>query len=194
LEIQARWYTGWKDVVRTDCKNPKNALCFPSPEACPYEFPEFSLYGWNAHDSTLVFITTGILEGLWIDGVPGGAIGIWWKNRMTNAGNWVGMGTRDVSYPFVIPGFSNAIIQVGKIVDRVVLETDKGRIEVTAMDGWANPYAWPVNWVPIVAGAGAGAAIAGAAGYLATREPVYALLALPGAVVGGVAGYMIAKV
>jgi len=69
---------------------------------------------------------------------------------MTNDGSWIGMGTKPVSYPFVIPRFSNAIIQVGRIVDSVALETNRGTIEVPATDGWANPYQWPRKVTPVV--------------------------------------------
>jgi len=48
------------------------------------------------------------------------------------------------------------------------------------------------NWNPYL-GAVAGAAVGGAGGYLVTRKPEYALIALPAAVIGGLVGWLTAS-
>jgi len=206
LEIQARWYSGWKDVVRMDCKNPKNALCFPSPESCPYRFPSYSKGGWNAYNSVLVFITTEPFETFTTDSVKvdgkdaaGIITGCWWKSRLTNDGGWVGMEEKGVPpaprLPFTVPPYSNAIIQIGTGTMPKTVELNG--VTLNVLDGWANPYAWPVNWVPVVVGAGAGAAIGAIAGYFikplgpAVSE---AVLALIGGLGGAAAGYLTATI
>jgi hypothetical protein len=187
MDIQARRYKGRKTVIRTDCAEPRVSLCFPSLEACPYKFPSYSPSGWAAYDSTLVFITTEWWESLRIDGIePKKVSVIAWKNRLSNKGGWVGMEAYPVStYPFIIPSFSNAIIHVAEMVDSVILETDKGRFDLGALDGWANPYSWPANWVPIAVGSGIGAGGLGLASYAATRD---LKIAVPLALVGAFAG------
>jgi hypothetical protein len=91
--------------------------------------------------------------------------------------------------PFQVPGYSNAIIQTQEYatMPKTVKLND---LVLNVLDGWANPYSWPLNWVPIVAGVGVGGAAAGAAGYLATRNPKYGLIAIPGAIVGGIIGWL----
>jgi hypothetical protein len=198
LQIQARFYSGWKDVIRTDCKNKLNALCFPSLKDCPYKFPSYSSEGWSAHNAVLIFITTEPWESLTVtslqvDGQTPGIVGCWWKSRMGNQGGWAGMEEKGApimpKLPFQVPGYSNAIIETQEYatMPKTVKVND---MVLNVLDGWTNPYSWPVNWVPIATGVGIGAIIGGSAGYLATRKPEYALAAIPGAIVGGIIGWL----
>ena len=205
MQVQARWYKGLKDVVRTDCKNKLNALCFPSLESCPYKFPSYSPTGWNAYNSILLFITTEPFESftvssLEVDGKDvtskeayPGVVSAWWKSRMGNEGGYVGMEEKDAPWtpriPFHVPAYSNAIIQIGDYETKPI-SVKVNDFVLPVLDGWTNPYSWPVNWVPIVVGVGVGGAVGGAAGYLATRKPEYALIAVPGAIVGGILGWL----
>ena len=161
MEIQARKYEGWKAVVRTDCREPNDTLCFPNLESCPYTFPEASPTGWSALNSTLIFITTDSGERLRVEGVEGPLVGIWWKGRISNEGDWIGMDTKRRELPFLIPEAANAIVQINALLDTAVIDTDRGRIERRALDGWANPYRWPAlpaslwlkkNWLPVTIG------------------------------------------
>jgi len=149
MEIQARWYPDWKAVVRTDCKEPQTTLCFPSLEDCPYRFPEFSPTGWSAGPkSVLIYITTGLLESFTVNSVEGTVHGMWWKNRVTNDGDWVGMATKEIRFPFVIPSFSNAIIQTGpwEIMPGTVRVNN---IEVNVSNGSVDLYQWPRKITPV---------------------------------------------
>jgi len=60
------------------------------------------------------------------------------------------------------------------------------------MDGvliYANDFS---NWNPYI-GAGIGAGVGGIGGYLATKRPEYALLAILGAIIGGTIGWLTAE-
>ena len=114
--VEARYYFGWKSVVRTDGKEPESTLSFPSLEECPYKFPSFSLGHWSAFNSTLIFIKTGsqpmaikeISEnGNFVEGI----IGVWWET------GWMGMGTHPIEFPIIIPANQKAIIQIGHIAE-----------------------------------------------------------------------------
>jgi len=145
MEIAARKYTGWKAVVRTDCKEPWTTLCFPSLDECPYTFPDFSPAGWSAYNSVLVYITTSLFESLQIEKAINGLVGIWWKRRFFfKDGDWIGMTTKEKAFPFKIPQFANAIVQIDAFVDHVFLETDKGTIVISVKDGDVEPYSWPL--------------------------------------------------
>jgi hypothetical protein len=174
-------------------------LCFPNPESCPYKFPSYSLGGWNAYNSVLVFITTEPFESFTVnsvevDGKIPDVVGVWWKDRWGNSGAYIGMEEKGVPpasrLPFNVPPYSNAIIQIGNY-EVAPREVKVNNLVLPVLNGWGNPYVWPANWVPIVAGVGVGGAAAGAAGYLATRNPKYGLIAIPGAIVGGIIGWLI---
>ena len=117
--IEMRYYSGWKSVIRTDGQENEDTLSFPSLNATPYTFPSGSTSGWNAFDSTLIYIRTGEkplrINQMFENGAPmnvmSSIIGIWWKN------DWVGMGTKPMQqYPIVIPANQRAIIQCNHII------------------------------------------------------------------------------
>lgn len=119
--IEARYHIGGKSVVRTDGKEIEDTLSFPSLETCPYEFPSFSSTGWNALNSTLIYIKTGE-EPLRIDGLLENEkpiehlVGIWWET------SWMGMGTKPGEFPILIPSNQKAIIQINHIIkDNITL-------------------------------------------------------------------------
>lgn len=121
--IEMRYYSGWKSVIRTDGKNNKDSLSFSSPNITPYIFPTFSENSWNALDSTLIYIKTG-MESFVIDGIleNGKSLndiaGIWWQ------ADWMGMGTKPTQYPVVIPPNQQAIIQSNHIInDNVTIQS-----------------------------------------------------------------------
>jgi len=123
--IEARYYFGWKSVVRTDGKESESSLSFSSPKECPYVFPPFSLGCWNALNSTLVFIKTGsqpmVIKEVLEDGnLIKDIYGIWWETE------WMGMMTSPIKFPVVIPAHQRAIIQIGHII--------KGNITVALMN------------------------------------------------------------
>ena len=120
--IFAVYYPNVKSVIRTDGAEQENTISFPSLEACPYEFPPYSPTGWNAFNSTLIYIKTGdehiriasILE----NGEPvKGIIGIWWES------GWMGMGTKPVEFPVIIPPNQKAIIQINHKVANLSIAT-----------------------------------------------------------------------
>lgn len=108
----ARYFKGWKSVVRTDGADANNTLSFSSQSDSPYIFPKFSPTGWNAFNSTLIYVKTGN-EPLRIDGIYGNTtfvgsseLNVWWET------GWMGMGTKPVNYPITIPSNQRAIIQI----------------------------------------------------------------------------------
>ena len=113
--IEMRYYLGWKSVIRTDGQENEDTLSFPSLNATPYTFPSFSASGWSAFNSTLIYIKTSeeplIIGQMLENGMPlSDIIGVWWEN------GWMGMGTRPIQYPIVIPPNQQAIIQCNHIV------------------------------------------------------------------------------
>ncbi len=121
--IIAIYYPGWKHVIRTDGKEGGDTLSFPSLKAAPYKFPSFSRRGLSAIHSTLVYIKTGnktlkmdyILE----NGKYVSIVGIWWES------GWVGMGTKPVEFPVVIPPNQKAIIEIGHKTENLSIATIK---------------------------------------------------------------------
>jgi len=114
--MEMRYYSGWKSVIRTDGQENEQILSFPSLAAAPYIFPSVSASGWNALDSTLIYIKTGEkpfrIDQIFENGEPlTNIIGIWWET------DWQGMGTKPVNYPVVIPPNQRAIIQAGHIIN-----------------------------------------------------------------------------
>jgi len=120
--IVAIYYPNWKSVIRTDGAEQEDTLSFSSLESCPYEFPPYSLTGWSAFNSTLVYIKTGnkplriasILE----NSEPAkGIVGIWWET------GWVGMGTKPIEFPVIIPPNQRAIVQINHKVENLSIVT-----------------------------------------------------------------------
>jgi len=112
--VEARRYEGSKVVVRSDGVRDEDALVFASPEEVPYEFPGTGR-DHGAYNSTLVFIKTGnrplSIEGILADGKKvNDLVGVWWSE------GWMGMGTKPVQYPIVIPEKERAIIQINHLV------------------------------------------------------------------------------
>jgi SAM-dependent methyltransferase len=117
--IEIRYYDGWKSVIRTDGQENETSLSFASLDACPYEFPSLNASGWDALDSTLIYIKNSNqairIDQIFENGEPlTNIIGIWWET------DWQGMGTKTVNYPIVIPPNQRAIIQVGDITNGTV--------------------------------------------------------------------------
>jgi hypothetical protein len=118
---EARYYEGWKSVVRTDGKESESTMSFRFLKDCPYQFPSFSFKKWQAYNSTLVYIKTGskplVLDEIFEGGRPVRDIaGVWWET------NWTGMATKRIDFPVTIPENQKAIIQINYPVRyRVVL-------------------------------------------------------------------------
>ena len=123
----ARYYTNWKAVVRTDGSEPWDTLSFPTPDQCPYTFPSQSSAGWNAYNATLVYLVTGDkpqrIDEILADGKPASDIGVWWET------GWMGMSTKPVAFPMIIPANQKAIIQINHKADTVTLKTNPPQIE-----------------------------------------------------------------
>ncbi len=118
----ARSYSGWKSVIRTDGKEAEDTLSFPSLKACPYKFQSVKSTSWSAFNSTLVYIKTGNkplrIASILGNGKPVNDIaGVWWET------GWVGMGTKPVEFPVVIPSHQRAIIQVNHKTENLSIAT-----------------------------------------------------------------------
>ncbi len=129
-EAIALFYENRKTLVRTDGVSDDTALTFSSRAAAPYVFPPFSPGIWNASNATVIYLKTsdqplridvikdesGIISAepsRWQDGV----VGIWWES------GWVGMATKPVVFPIIIPPNEKAIIQIAGRHDSIYLET-----------------------------------------------------------------------
>lgn len=116
-EIVARSYIGFKAVVKTDGTEAGDTLSFPSLSAAPYNFPEYSSDGWNAYNSTLVFIKTTkplMINGIYADDKVAEVTGVWWETGYAGMGN-------NISYPIWIPENQRVIIQINRISKNVSL-------------------------------------------------------------------------
>jgi hypothetical protein len=124
-EYTARFYDGWKIVVRTNCIGETDTLSFPSMDACPYIFPSYSSDGWNTYNSTLVYIKTGneplIIKTIYEEGRPVNItdIIVWWET------GWMGMDTKPKAYPIILPPTQKAIIEISntQITEKVTLNS-----------------------------------------------------------------------
>ena len=123
----ARYYIDWKAVVRTDGSEPWDTLSFPTTAQSPYTFP-LNFTSWNAYNSTLVYLTTGNnplrIDEILADGNATSDIGgVWWET------GYMGMATKPVTYPIIIPPNQTAIIQINHKADNVTLETNPPQID-----------------------------------------------------------------
>jgi hypothetical protein len=141
--IDARYYVGWKSVIRTDGKEVDDTLSFSSLNECPYIFPSFSPTGWSAFNSTLLYIITGA-EPLGIDNILEGEnsivrdlVGVWWQT------DWMGMGTKQIKFPIIIPPNQKAIIQLNHIIkdnNLTLFSIDLSGLTKLNKDGSSMPW------------------------------------------------------
>jgi hypothetical protein len=122
----ARYYPDWKAVVRTDGTEQWDAISFPTLNQCPYIFP-LDFTSWNSYNSTLVYTATDDnplrIDEILTDGnVTSDITGVWWQT------DWVGMSTKPVTYPIIIPPNQKAIIQINHKADTVALKTNPPKI------------------------------------------------------------------
>lgn len=114
---------GCRDVIRTDGYDNDTTLSFSSLEQCPYKFSSFNSSSWSACNSTLVYITTGdkplTISSIYERNVKMEDIsGVWWET------DWMGMNTKDITFPIVIPANQRAIMQIGhKITGNITVNS-----------------------------------------------------------------------
>ena len=131
--FDARFYSGWKNVVNTLGLGYPDALNFKSPADCPYidSFPS-NFTNWNALNSTLIFINSGssplTIYSVQSDGNPMVSLAFW-----ETSASW------ETFWPVVIPANQKAIIQVTEQADSLSLLTDIGVINLQVLDGRVNP-------------------------------------------------------
>ena len=113
-------HEGWRPVIRTDGTHQEDSLSFSSLDEAPYKFPSYSPNAWNSLNSTLVYIKTGLKALSIYEILENGEIyrdatdvwpqkdivGAWWET------GWVGMGTKEITFPIVIPPNQKAILQI----------------------------------------------------------------------------------
>lgn len=118
----ARFYTGWKGIISVTGVGDPDMLIFDSPETCPYTFPDIEdTYWWSGYRSTHIYLKTGdsplVLNDVSASGESLSLVGVWWET------GWLGMGTRSIVYPLVLPPNQRVIIQVDTLVlDNVTLD------------------------------------------------------------------------
>ena len=129
----AKYYSGWKDVIRTNGEGDPGTIVFSSPSACPYlsAFPNNST-SWNAYSSTLIYIKTASLplsiNSITADGASA-TTDAWWQTGTS----WI------TGWPITIPSNQNAVIQVNKQASNITLQTNNGPVTLSVTDGLKNP-------------------------------------------------------
>jgi len=101
----------WQPVVRTDGSMSNITISFQTREECPYIFPPYAEGSLKAFNTTLLYVKVGsrpLLINEIIMDAPGAYVsGAWWDS------GWMGMSTKVVSFPIVLPPNEHAIIEIG---------------------------------------------------------------------------------
>jgi hypothetical protein len=116
----ARNYRGWKGIISVTGTGDSDMLIFDSPEECPYIFPKIEdKYWWSGYHSTIVYLKTGnsplILNSVSASGTDLPVVGVWWES------GWMGMGTRSIIYPIVLPPNQRVIIQIDQLMNSNII-------------------------------------------------------------------------
>ena len=111
-------------------------MSFPTIDQSPYTFP-LNFTSWNAYNSTIVYLTAGDtplgIDEILIDGNTASDIaGVWWET------DWMGMSTKPVTFPIIIPPHQKAIIQINHKADTVTLKTNPPKIDSTLLYSLKN--------------------------------------------------------
>ena len=120
-DFAARFYSfpPWKAVVKTDFSATNDTMSFSSLDIAPYLFPAFSPREWNAADSTLVYLKTEneslVIDTILADNIPPRDFNVFWET------GWMGIATKSISFPIVIPSHQKAIIQINQKASNVTL-------------------------------------------------------------------------
>lgn len=120
-QVAARFYSfpPWKAVVKTDGSEPNDTISFSSLNEAPYLFPPFSSREWNSADSTLVYLLTQnesvTIDTVLADNERATDLNVFWET------GWMGMTTKPVTFPIVIPPHQKAIIQINHKASMVTL-------------------------------------------------------------------------
>ncbi|HEX7481929.1 MAG TPA: hypothetical protein VF350_00485, partial [Candidatus Bathyarchaeia archaeon] len=129
VAAEARYYSGWKEIVSTDGTGDKSMIVFPSPSACPY-LPYFpgGFVNWSSYDSTLVYVASS--SPLTINSISADSVTVqgqaWWQTGASWQSGW----------PVTIPANEVAIIQVSGKPSSISLQIDNGSITIPVADGW----------------------------------------------------------
>jgi hypothetical protein len=116
----ARNYLGWKGIISVTGTGDSDMLIFDSPDECPYTFPKIEdKYWWSGYHSTIVYLKTGnsplILNSVSASGTDLPVVGVWWES------GWMGMGTRSIIYPIVLPPNQRVIIQIDQLMNSNII-------------------------------------------------------------------------
>ena len=125
--FESRTYKGSKPLISTNGKGTQDMFVFNSPEECPYSFSLGSPRDHGMHNSTLVYIKTGIkpleIGKIYADGKPVvDIVDIWWETGHAK------QHTNSILYPLKIPANERAVIQINHLVENEIVlagSTDK---------------------------------------------------------------------
>jgi len=118
--VQAVYRQGWTEIVSTEPVQNSSVLeCIPQ-SGCPYVFPAYSDNGWGALNSTLVYFDTNqtpiLVESVNAANLSvSNIVGVWWQE------SWMGMGTRPIAFPVLIPPHQKVVIQIGERLKEINL-------------------------------------------------------------------------
>lgn len=131
VAAEARYYSGWKQIISTNGIGDKNMIVFSSPSACPYlsYFPE-GFVNWSSYDSTLVYVASSsplTVNSISADSVPVESQA-WWQTGASWQSSW----------PIIIPADEVAIIQVSGNPSSISIQTGNGTLTIPVADSWKD--------------------------------------------------------
>ncbi|MCZ7355903.1 MAG: hypothetical protein O8C66_09035 [Candidatus Methanoperedens sp.] len=116
----ARSYIGKKGIINVKSKVDPDMFVISSIKDSPYIFPSWwTPPMWFSINSTHIYIRNGSeplqINGIYADGKPASDVnGIFWET------GWMGMTTKEVTYPAIIPANQKVIIQINHLVNKTV--------------------------------------------------------------------------
>lgn len=109
-QFNAYFAKSWTPVVRTDGTLNLTTISFPNRTASPYVFPSYADGSVDAFNTTLLYVRVGpsplFIQGIEAPGLATYVTDAWWDS------GWMGMSTKPVSLPLVIPEYQHAIIEI----------------------------------------------------------------------------------
>jgi len=119
-KIYSYSFDDWQPIVRTDGSMSNITISFKTRAECPYTFPSYAGEALNAFNATLLYVKTGshplLINNIRLNAPGAYVFGAWWDS------GWMGMDTKDVSFPLVLPPNEHAIIGIAENKGSIAIE------------------------------------------------------------------------
>jgi hypothetical protein len=119
-KIYSYSFDDWQPIVRTDGSMSNITISFKTRAECPYTFPSYAGEALNAFNATLLYVKTGshplLINNIRLNAPGAYVFGAWWDS------GWMGMDTKDVSFPLVLPPNEHAIIGIAENKGNIAIE------------------------------------------------------------------------